>query len=64
MRFAVQVLYLDGNCATAERVLPEGWDPIGGDIEDGNSLRLLLSRQLTDDEERAVELAEREAASS
>lgn len=62
MRYVVKVEYLAGNCATVERVLPEGWEPMGGDIEDGNALRLVLARRLTEEEEQALKATEAQDA--
>jgi len=64
MRYAVKVEYLHGNCADVERVLPAGWEPIGAEVEEGNALRLVLIRTLTEAEEIAITESERQVQDS
>lgn len=57
MRYAVKHVFLRTS-NDVEQILPEGWEPIGGEVEAGGDLRLVLVRQLSEEEETAAEAAE------
>ena len=65
MRYAAKVHYLAASRGShVEQLLPAGWEPVGGEIEEGNAMRLLLVRQLSEEEEAAAAAAEATVAES